>query len=384
MHTSMTKIASKHKFFQNLGFRDAARTSGDIVGFRMKLESVYARMLDKESRNELRNEQRREEFRIKSDVRQKEIQTLQDQAERVTNEQLPDAYAAIEEVKMEIADINENPEKYAEKQNDRFRLWLFGTITVIIGLFLVFFYGSVIYSAFFRQISIEEASRLSSVIYQHAHRDAWHDGIFTFMMIILGPVIFLGIGLVAHYMKFKNRFGKWIVFGVTFLFDGLLAYHLARKLFEAKEMNSFQAIPDYGIPQAIMDANFWLVIGFGFVTYVFFSFVLELFDRERDIHTKIKRLLESKKEELAGKEERKAELQSQIDSLMERASAKKLELAQMELELTKVKFSPGELRHKLSEYAIGWIGFIMQRNEQTTIVPEIEESLEQFLINKGL
>lgn len=384
MHTTVSKFASKPKVYQNLGFRDASGTNGDIVGFRMKLESVLARILDRESRNELRNEQRREEFKTKSDCKNQEIGALEEQIDRVRNEQIPEAEAAIEVVRDQIADMKANPGKYAEKHKDRNKLWALGVLSSCIAVFLILFYGSVIYSAFFRQISVEEASRLSSVIYQHAHRDAWNDGVFTFLMILLGPTVFLAISIYAHFKQFATKYGMWLVFGVTFLLDGLLAYHLARKLFEAKELNSFQAIPEYGILQALMDGNFWLVIAFGFIVYVFFSGILSLFEKERDVHAKFNRLLDAKESELAHKEGKRADLFARIDNLLGQVSALRLELAQMELDILKVKFSPGELRGKLYEYSLGWIRYIRQRDEHFGTVTEIEQSLAQFFISKGL
>ena len=96
---------------------------------------------------------------------------------------------------------------------------------------------------------------------------------------------------------------------VAFIFDSLLAFAICKKIYNLDTMMSLESRPDYSIPLAIQDPQFWMIICLGFVSYLLWGFVFSYFVkawenldlnqiRKKEIEEKIAKLqkdLESEK-----------------------------------------------------------------------------------------
>ncbi|MGB9664446.1 MAG: hypothetical protein ACPL25_05955 [Ignavibacteria bacterium] len=371
-----------------VGFSDAAKVKGSIVAYSICLEKFFTSILLEHNLryNDLENRKKEIEEEVKKlkekiSIKNKELEDLQ-------NKQIPDAQNDLKKNNDEYLDFKQNPSRYINIQKDKFSLWLYGTLSTFIGLFLFFFYSSVIYSAFFREIKLDKMTWFNSIFYPKAIEEAWTIGLTAGMLVILAPIIFLALGIVIDRLKHKSKsrikFGYIAGLIFTFLLDALFAYHISERIYEAKAINVYDNVKPFNLALAIQNLDFWMIIAMGFCVYILFGIVFSNFDEQRSFKNEFEKVENTLRDKINIAEQKLAEL-------LNREAQIKSEILKIEENITEIRkttevivFSPLELKNILSDYTIGWISFLANAGNSENDIKQLQDQLNFFYQIKGI
>ncbi len=148
-------------------------------------------------------------------------------------------------------------------------------------LYLFIFYSSAFYSAFFKNFLAEGVDDISEAIFDaQAVPKSWVAGMGQFLFVLSAPIIFLGLGFALHYIsKDKGIAAVAKVIGlvvITFIFDCILSYSIAKKMYDILTLTSLESLPPYSIETAVTDSHVWAVIFLGFVVYIIWGIVFSM------------------------------------------------------------------------------------------------------------
>jgi len=204
----------------------------------------------------------------------------------------------IENLRQEIVEVRKNPDKYIDGIKGLTAQFYIGLALLIpITLYLLVFYVSASYSAFFKEFSDDSltAAIFDKDAFTNAFSDSWLEGV----LVITIPFVFMGLGYVIHMVQkstgFKSTLRLISLFALTFLFDGLLAYIIEKKIYD---FNKTPDSPLYNLKIALGEAEFWMIIFAGFVVYVIWGLVFDFIMKEHEKLDAIKIYVRSKKEEI--------------------------------------------------------------------------------------
>lgn len=273
------------------------------------------------------------------------------------------------------------------------RFWLYTSLCFFISIYLIFFYSSAINASFFRNMqqmvnsgSNDDVSLMLNSIFDVK-------GIFTagpqLIFTYLGAFIFFGFGILPHIFhndKSKNSTVKVIIAVILCLvIDSLLAYKIDSGIHDLKSMMGI-ADPMWVWYRSV---NFYLVLAFGFGTYLLWGFIYEasLTEHEKknvnakaEIEIKgLKKRIREIENEIILCHANIIELQKQIDSL-------KIEIEALKKQMEQASLKPEELRRNMEQFYAGWLVFLNGSNELNTykepcaiIYKQFQESLKQQL-----
>lgn len=386
--TKMTEPQNGKPDYSLIGFSDAARVKGSIVAYKLCLEKFYnSILLEHNSRyNDLKR--RNQEIDEEVNKLQEKISIKKKELEEIQNKLIPDAQNELKKANNEYSDFKQNPSRFVNIQKDRFSLWLYGTLSALIGLFLFFFYSSVIYSAFFREIKLDKMTWFNSIFYPKAIEEAWAIGVTAGMLVILAPIIFLALGIVIdrlkHKSKSKIKAGYILGLIFTFLLDALFAYHISERIYEAKAINVYDNVEPFNLGLAIQNLDFWMIIGMGFCVYILFGYVFSNFDEQRSFKNEFEKVENILRTKVDVAVQKLAELQNREAQVKSDIQEKEEKITELRKKPEVIFYSPHELKNILSDYTIGWISFLTYSGKSDTEVKQIEEELEIFYQEKGL
>lgn len=341
------------------GVEDAGASKGDPNAFSAGFNSAYAgikksQQLDQELQNKMQ------------DDLQTEITNLEAGKENVKNkldleeENLKSLNSEIKDKKEEIIKI----EKEGIKRNRTLvaNFIIGGIILVSMTLFLLLFYSSTMYSAFFKDFS-EDDTPFTAMFDGAAVSKSFSEGIFEGLFILFFPMTFMGLGFVIHQFTvnkkgFERYFKSFVLYALTFAFDFLLAYKISKAIYDIDRIYT-PGMPPFSLKIALADMDFWIVIFCGFVTYVIwglvFSFVMETYDKM----TNNKFVLGNLKAELGKLQSKQIDVQQQITKLKNNLNDLDAKIKQKILELTTtVRYDFAAMKKYLAEYYQGWISYI--------------------------
>ena len=154
-------------------------------------------------------------------------------------------------------------------------------ILAVLTVYLFVFYSSTFYSAFFKDfMNISDNFLAEAMFDSRAIPLALENGFGSFLFIMCAPMIFMGLGYLLHFYSVDKGKLKYLKIGVTviitFVFDCILAYIIANKIYDVMVMMSPVDMPPFGFDIAVKDINVWAVIFCGFITYMIWGFVFGL------------------------------------------------------------------------------------------------------------
>ncbi len=372
-----------------IGFSDAAKVKGSTIAYGICLEKFYSTIvLDHTKKSDIIKKENQKildeinQLQEKIKLRTNELKELQDKI-------IPNAKNEIQKANDDYLDFKQNPSKYVDTHKDKFSLWLYGFLSVVIGLFLFFFYSSVIYSAFFREIKIDKMTLLNSIFYPKAIEEAWALGFTAAMIVILGPMIFLALGIIIDRLKHKSTDRKFnlsyiLVLIFTFALDALLAYHISERIYESKAVNVYDNIQPFSIIHALKNLDFWIIIAMGFCVYILFGKVFSIFDEQRSFKNEFEKVENTFRSRIKIAENKLIELQSRVNQLKSEIKENEDKIAELKSSPEIVVFNPLELKNILSDYTIGWISFLTYSGRKDEKIEEVKRELELFYNLKGL
>ena len=265
------------------------------------------------------------------------------------------------------------------------RFWLYATLCTFISFYLIFFYASVIHASFFRSMlqmvnsgNSDDVTLMLNSIFDTKGIFQWNTQlIFTY----LGAFIFFGFGILPHIFvadgsKYKTLKVVAAII-ICLVVDSLLAYKIDSGIHDLKTMVGI-ADKDWVWFKSI---NFYLVLAFGFGTYLLWGLIYEaaLHEHEKkNINAKVEieiiglkeKIRELEKEIITQKEMAK-EMQKQIDSL-------KLEIEKLRKQMEQSSLRPEELKRNMEHFYAGWLAYLYGMNEHNPKLVPCEAVYKRF------
>jgi len=297
------------------GYGAALKAMGGPLNFKACLENVYE-SFEQQCRDQETQQARLKQPYIDEKVRKQSELKNTEAAISIFEEKKQQIATKIDTAKSEIADVKHHPERYGVETSKRpkAQFYIGVLLLLLITLYLFVFYISASYSAFFKEFSDDSltAAIFDPQAFNNAMMAGWLEGTLIFTI----PSVFLGLGYIIHMVQ-KGKGIKSIVrmvalFITTFLFDGLLAYQIEKKIYE------FNKTPDsdpYNLKIALGEAEFWMIIFAGFVVYIIWGLVFDITMKEHENIDKIRGYVNTKKEEIKRLENSMQETADEVNNL---------------------------------------------------------------------
>lgn len=343
----------KLSFFES-GYGSSKQAEGNHMIFKACLQDVYMDYKGKCREDEKLQKELKEPYvqeKSKYEIELKKRKTVKD----IIEEGIKSLENKISTFKNEIADVKHNPEKYVEDVDKKPKAQFYLGLIVLIPItfYLLVFYISASYSAFFKTFDTEQ---LTNAIFDanaltKAIADGWLEGVFVATI----PFAFMGLGYLVHmFQKHKN----WLsyvkiatLFIVTFIFDSILAYQIEKKIYDIeKTLNS----PDFNVKIAFTKAEFWGIIFAGFVVYIIWGLVFDFIMKEYDNFDKIKTFIRSKREEVKNCEQEISDQSEKLNPIKEEISGIEGKINDLQRTIDGFVFSNKHYLTYHAEYVKGW------------------------------
>ena len=310
--------------------------------------------------------------KAENSIQEKEGEKIKLEGEKQTVDEvkIPAAKNQIEETKEEIKQVKINlAENRIKSDFQAMRYYTYLCLTILLSIYLIFFYASAINSAFFRnaQSLIANAGTDITMLL-----DSIFDpkGIFmpnsSLVFTYFGAFLFFAIGLMPHGIlnsenKHKKVYAALLLTG-AFLADAALAYKIDKGIHDLKLMA--------GVPDAdwkfYNSINFYLVLLFGFCAYLVWGQMYEMVIKEKskkntDIKAEI--IINGLKETMKEQKQDLQQLEVRVKQLEAEIAIIKQQLEKLKKDLETAMVNPDELARNLSSFYKGWRQFLMGSSE---------------------
>ncbi|SEO16310.1 hypothetical protein SAMN05216436_1408 [bacterium A37T11] len=301
------------------GYGAALKAMGNPLNFKACLENVYASFEQQCRDQEIQQQKLKQPYIEEKNRKQSELK-ITEAAISIFDEKRQQVTEKMNIAKHDLENVKHQPEKYGldstKKPQAQFYIGLL--LLVPISIYLFVFYISATYSAFFKDFSNDSISAaiFDAQAFNKAIQAGWLEGI----LVLTIPSVFLGLGYIIHMVQkgkgIKNVLRLIALFMVTFLFDGLLAYQIEKKIYE---FNKTLDSSPYNLKIALGEAEFWMIIFAGFVVYIIWGLVFDITMKEHENLDKIKGFIKTKLTELQQLEVDKNEMTDEINNLRKKS-----------------------------------------------------------------
>lgn len=336
------------------GWGASQKAMGRPIVLRACFQNLFATFEDqcrkqKSDQERLKQPYREEQERERTELKKCEI------AIGVYEKKDADYENAIEEKKQEIVDVKHNPEKYIDDvKGQKAQLYVGLALLIPITLYLLVFYISASYSAFFKEFNDDSltAAIFDANALTNAFGASWLEG----LLVITIPFVFMGLGYVIHMVQ-KSKGWKSVLrlsalLCVTFLFDALLAYIIEKKIYDFnKTLNS----ESYNLKIALGEAEFWMIIFAGFVVYLIWGLVFDFVMKEYENLDKIRVFIRAKREEIANIEKVKMENSGKLREFKQNLANIEGKIAVVQSKIDGFVFPIKEYLNYHFQYKEGWL-----------------------------
>lgn len=382
------------KTYYEEGERKCIDASGSPHILKNCLVEVFERFKE-DSRLTYAEQERLKKPIIEEQQRQKSELEKRSILKEIKEKYLDDLLLKIKNIDQNISEVPDNPGKFGidadKKPKAQFYIGLL--ILIPITLYLLVFYISASYSAFFKEFSAD-TSVFAAIFDGQALSKAYNDpngGLLEVIFICTIPFAFMGLGYLVH--MFQKTKGKSMVkvaslFVITFIFDAILAYQIEKKIFD------FEKLPGevFNLGLAFQSVEFWGIIFAGFVVYVIWGLVFDFIMHEYENIDKIKifiNSLKSKKENLLKEIEN---TQSILNTIEEEISSIKGKINELQSKIDGFIFEKKRYLIYHSQYLNGWLIAIgreiaLPREQKDKLIQECnlvsEAHLKQYNVSSG-
>lgn len=391
----ITKVISldereRKQTYHEAGFRDSTRNFGDKIALNICLQAIYAKFQNEEKENELKQNKYHEPYKLEKAEKETETKT---KSVVINNyiEKIERRKNSIETLKYEIADIPNNPEKYGidAKKGASVKFWIGIILIIPITLYLITFYVSTSYSAFFKQFEIGDGV-MQSILDANAFSKSWNDGPLEGMFVTFIPFVFMGLGFLIHMFSETKSVTNTIkvasLFIITFIFDAILAYQIENNLYDlTKSINS----PDFSLAIAFQKVAFWGIIFAGFIVYIIWGLVFDFIMREHKEKDKIKMAIDERKSKIKIEKENLDIIDNKLHEIKEEIENIKGRIDELKRLINGVIIPIREYHLYASEYMQGWVTSINQNlhgspNKKQDLIHECNETYKNHINEVGL
>lgn len=335
------------------GYGASIKSSGEPIVLRACYANLYSSFEDQCRKQQLEQERlkqpyKEEQERCKTEIKKNETAIgIYETKEKELNE-------SIDKLKYEIVDVRVNPHKYIDDGKGGTAQFFIGLgLLLPITLYLLVFYISASYSAFFKEFDNDSltAAIFDADALNNSFKASWLEG----LLVITIPFVFMGLGYVIHMMQkgkgIKNIFRMIALFATTFLFDGLLAYQIEKKIYD---FNKTIDSPPYNLKVALGEAEFWMIIFAGFVVYIIWGLVFDFVMKEHENKDRIRVFIRGKKEELVNIEKVKEENTTKINDFKQKVIEFTGKIAELQSKIDGFVFPIKEYLNYHNQYKEGW------------------------------
>ena len=367
--------------YEDWGFESAKKQNGNklaFTGFWSLVKEYYRKIEILKQYGDNKDAQKAE---VELSKKEREIEQKQSIISGI-KDKIQVLKEKIDNLKKDIIRIKENPETILPDKASKLGFIIGCTILAFLTIYLFVFYSSAAYSAMFKEFTIDELGVASSIFDPKAVEMAFKEGAEAPVYILTLPFVFLGLGYLIH--KFQEAEGNAKYFkiafliAITFAFDALLAYHITKKIYDILKENKFQDMPEYSIPMAISDGNFWLIIFAGFVVYIIWGFVFDLTMEAYDKLNIVALAIKAKESEIRIIEDDVDKHNKEIDTINEHIHKVELEV----IDLKKIvngevfKINWNRFYQCVGEFTTGWTHWMTANKKETALIDDIHKQNE--------
>lgn len=371
---------SRKRTYHETGYRDSSRNSGMRIPLRVSLEAIYAKFQNEEKENVKKQVELNEPYKAEKAEKVTLLKTTQ-----VIMDNLMDKHSAkkgvIDALKKEIVSIRSNPDEFVDETGKgtkvKFRIGIL--IIIPITLYLLTFYISTSYSAFFKKFEIG-ANVLESILDANAFTKSWADGALEGMFVTFIPFVFMGLGYLIHMFgedkKIINSLKIFALIVVTFIFDAILAYLIEQELFnlEAKFDEEFN------LSIAFQSVSFWGIIFAGFLVYIIWGLVFDFIMREHKKLDLITLAVKARRDKIKVEKENLEDIQRNIDNTKEQMEELKGRIEELNRLINSVIIPVKEYHLYATEYMQGWVTSISENYGASQKKKElIQDCYEEYI-----
>ncbi|MDT0641641.1 ABC transporter permease [Zunongwangia sp. F363] len=371
------------------GFASSSKASGKPIVLQACFQNLFSSFEDQCRRQLAEQEKLKQPYREEQEKLRTELKKLETGL-GIFEKKEADVVESIETVKKEIVDVKHNPGNYGVDADKRpkaqFYIGLF--VLLPITLYLLVFYVSASYSAFFKEFTDDmlSAAIFDKDAFNNAFNDSWLEG----LLVITIPFVFMGLGYVIHMMQKGKGFMNFLKLGglllITFLFDALLAYQIEKKIYDFnKTLNS----PPYDLQIALTEAEFWMIIFAGFVVYIIWGLVFDFIMKEYENIDKIKVFIKNKKEEIINLKNTKATIDEKIEGFRHQMTEVNGKISEIQAKINGFIFPIKEYLLYHSQYKEGWFQAInteiaLPTKQKNELLEECERISTEYLAKMRL
>ncbi|WP_163407548.1 ABC transporter permease [Flavobacterium ajazii] len=371
------------------GFAASIKATGKPIVLKACLQNLYMSFEDQCRKQKLEQDKLKQPYREEQEKNRTELKKCET-AIGIYEKKEQDINESADLIKNEIIEVKRNPDKFGIEDGKglkaQFYIGLF--LLLPITLYVLVFYVSASYSAFFKEFSNDSltAAIFDADALTNSFKASWLEGV----LVVTIPFVFMGLGYVIHMVQkgkgIKNVFRMIALFVTTFLFDALLAYQIEKKIYE---FNKTTDSAPYNLNIALGEAEFWMIIFAGFVVYIIWGLVFDFVMKEFENIDKIRAFIRGKKENLIDLEKLKAEYINKINDFKQQIVTANGRISELQSKIDGFVFPVKEYLHYHHQYKEGWFQAInteiaLAHKEKTELLESCELHSEEHLSKLNL
>ena len=336
------------------GFAASVKATGKPIVLKACLQNLYMSFEDQCRKQKLEQDRLKQPYREEQEKNRTELKKSE-AAIGIFEKKEQDINDEIDQIKSDIIEVKRNPDKYGIEDGKglkaQFYIGLF--LLLPITLYLLVFYISASYSAFFKEFANDSltAAIFDANALTNSFKASWLEGV----LVITIPFVFMGLGYVIHMVQkekgIKNIFRMIGLFITTFLFDALLAYQIEKKIYE---FNKTTDSSPYNLNIALGEAEFWMIIFAGFVVYIIWGLVFDFVMKEFENIDKIRAFIRGKKEKQIDLDKLKVDIIAKINDFKQQVITLNGKNSELQSKIDGFVFPVKEYLHYHHQYKEGW------------------------------
>lgn len=350
-------VRQKGETYTAYGIRICGQVYGSVAALGPCLQKIY--LYEKQIQNQDGDLQQRKKLELenqRNDIDGKLSQlNIEEEAIKHKISDNADRLVELQRKLTEVKNIDGENNKMAHV-----KLIIGLLILLILSVYLFIFYSSTFYSAFFKEFTFD-TSVAEAMFDSQAIPNALNNGLGCLMFIFCAPVIFMGLGYVLHYyMSEKGKMKAFKVTGIvaiTFIFDCILAYLIAKHIYDVESLTKMEDVLPFSLSIAITDVNVWAVIFCGFITYMIWGFVFDLTISAYEEIKSNKKEIDRVENDIKGNRAQKAALDVDLANVKKRKATLESDKSAIQIQLSSstLWFDKLMIKTALTDFFTGWL-----------------------------
>lgn len=371
------------KSFSDYGHKRSGLNSGDATAFQTHLSWIKDGYVVDENYNEQESAEKRKDIESQIEEKKVEKQKITASIKVIEEVQIPNKKQEKIDLSNSIAQVqNDLDNEMIETGYQNTNHLLYIGLVIFLSLYLLFFYASAIYSAFFRSAGLlieTSGDDLAMVIGSIFDMKGILNPSPNLIMVYLGSFLFFALGIIPHTIKGNYKNLKITLFLIlTLAVDALLAYKIDNSIHEIKILSGIAE----GEWHFWTSENFYLVLAFGYLAYLVFGYVYQLMIEEK-IKKNPKRMAQRNitliKEEIKEINLTITKYQEDMVELASKINIIESKIDLLNKRLSEAMINPEVLSQSLNSFYIGWIQFLNGSLDYEHQKSECNEVYKQFM-----